>query len=916
MAPQRARSCESTYHEPGDTEVDGRVDAIAVVFGVGIPATESHASRVSDISFSRESLALQAALADRYTFERELGAGGMATVFLVRDVKHDRHVALKVLRPELAAVIGAERFLQEIKTTASLQHPHILGLIDSGENAHQLWYAMPFVDGESLRDRITREKQLPVGEAVRLVVEVAGALDYAHRRGVIHRDIKPENILLQDGRALVADFGIALAASKAGGSRMTETGMSLGTPQYMSPEQAMGEREITARSDVYALGCVLYALLIGEPPFTGPTPQAIVARVMTGEPAPLTAARKTIPPHVEAAVLQALQKLPADRFASAAEFALALGNPSFAPSTAASHSLVRGRPMVAWLPWVFLAAALSFISFEQIRPKAESATEPVYRLNIMLPDSAEWAGDVVSSPVLSPDGRMLVYNGRDSSSARRLYLRVMDKSDPIPIPGSENGSLPFFSSDGRRVAFSLGARIMNVAMAGSAPETVCESGGLARATWLENDTIIFATRTGLMQCASNGQVTTLLKSASGERFDFPHGLPNDRGVLFGMRGEVASRLMVIDPRTRAVKPLDILGSDPRYVATGHVVYVNAEGRLRAVPFDLKSLAVMGEPIAIDEQVRVEIGGANMALSRNGTMIIPGIGSQALVLVDRSGKFERLHAKLGDFGDPQLSPDGRRLAVRLDNNIWLLDRTQGTLTRLTFDSAASRPVWSMDAHRVAYTRQIGRRVDARIINPDGNTKADSLLALPSLEVWEVLFAPNDRSILVRTVGGPGRRDVWLSSLDSISPLKPLLTTAANEVAPALSPDGRWLAYVSDESGRDEVYVRSFPGMAGRYQVSRDGGAEPVWSPRGGELFYRSGPLLLAAEIRAGTSFEVARHTPLFSDGSYVSDGTHAVYDVTPDGSHFVMIKRLQAASYMTVTLNRFANLRDRGAAARR
>ena len=230
---------------------------------------------------------LTAALADRYRIERELGAGGMATVYLAQDLKHDRRVAIKVLRPELAAVIGAERFLREIKTIANLQHPHILGLIDSGEVNGTAYYVMPFVEGESLRDRLTREKQLPIPDAVRLATEVAGALDYAHRHGVIHRDIKPENIMLHDGSALVADFGIALAASNAGGSRMTETGMSLGTPTYMSPEQAMGEREITARSDVYALGCVTYEMLIGDPPFTGSTAQAIVAKVMTADPAPL-----------------------------------------------------------------------------------------------------------------------------------------------------------------------------------------------------------------------------------------------------------------------------------------------------------------------------------------------------------------------------------------------------------------------------------------------------------------------------------------------------------------------------------------------------------------------------------------------------------------------------------------------------
>src|SRR5215212_7536307 len=270
---------------------------------------------------------LSSAIADRYRVERELGAGGMATVYLAYDVKHDRKVAVKVLRPELAAVIGADRFLAEIKTTANLQHPHILPLHDSGSVDGFLFYVMPYIEGESLRDRLNREHQLPVSESVRLATEIASALDYAHRHGVVHRDIKPENILLHDGGALVADFGISLAASTAG-NRMTESGMSLGTPHYMSPEQAMGEREITPRSDVYALGCVTYEMLVGEPPFTGPTAQAIVARVMTEEPRGLIIQRKSIPLNVEEAVHTALSKLPADRFGSAAEFATALNDPS------------------------------------------------------------------------------------------------------------------------------------------------------------------------------------------------------------------------------------------------------------------------------------------------------------------------------------------------------------------------------------------------------------------------------------------------------------------------------------------------------------------------------------------------------------------------------------------------------------
>src|SRR5580765_505105 len=287
---------------------------------------------------------LQSALADRYRLDREAGAGGMATVYLAEDVRHDRRVALKVLRPELSAVIGAERFLAEIKLTANLQHPHILPLFDSGEADGYLFYVMPFIEGETLRDRLNREKQLPVADAVRITTEVAAALDYAHRHGVVHRDIKPENILLHDGQALVADFGIALAASKASGSRMTDTGMSLGTPHYMSPEQAMGEREITARSDVYALGAVLYEMLTGDPPFTGSTAQAIVARVVTESPRSLTAQRHTIPRNIEAAVMTALEKLPADRFATAAEFAEALRDKSYTSTVSMEAATPRSRP--------------------------------------------------------------------------------------------------------------------------------------------------------------------------------------------------------------------------------------------------------------------------------------------------------------------------------------------------------------------------------------------------------------------------------------------------------------------------------------------------------------------------------------------------------------------------------------------
>ncbi len=287
---------------------------------------------------------LSTALSDRYRLDRELGAGGMATVYLAHDLKHDRDVAIKVLHPDLGAALGGERFLIEIRTTARLQHPHILPLLDSGEADGLLYYVMPLVTGETLRARLERERQLPIADAVRIAREVASALDYAHRQNVIHRDIKPENILLHDGSALVADFGIALAVQSAGGARMTQTGLSLGTPQYMSPEQAMGERTIDARSDLYALGAVTYEMLAGDAPFLGSNVQAIVAKVLSEKPTPLHMLRDTVPEHIEAAVLMALAKLPADRFASAAEFASALAaSPTTGVASGARRAVPDGR---------------------------------------------------------------------------------------------------------------------------------------------------------------------------------------------------------------------------------------------------------------------------------------------------------------------------------------------------------------------------------------------------------------------------------------------------------------------------------------------------------------------------------------------------------------------------------------------
>ncbi|HXI21220.1 MAG TPA: serine/threonine-protein kinase, partial [Gemmatimonadales bacterium] len=331
---------------------------------------------------------LASALADRYGIERQLGQGGMATVYLAADLKHDRQVAIKVLKPELAAVLGAERFVQEIKTTAQLQHPHILPLFDSGSVDGFLYYVMPYIEGETLRTKLDREKQLGIEEAVKITTEIADALDYAHRHGVIHRDIKPENILLHDGRPMVADFGIALAVSAAAGGRMTETGLSLGTPHYMSPEQATADRDITARSDVYSLASVLYEMLTGEPPHMGTSAQQIIMKIVTDVPRPVTELRKSVPPNVAAALARALEKIPADRFDTARAFADALQNPGFTTAgRPAARGVGRGRlpslPVVAGM--VVGAVVLAALGWQVGRRGAD--TGPA-EYDVGLPDTA------------------------------------------------------------------------------------------------------------------------------------------------------------------------------------------------------------------------------------------------------------------------------------------------------------------------------------------------------------------------------------------------------------------------------------------------------------------------------------------------------------------------------------------------
>jgi eukaryotic-like serine/threonine-protein kinase len=858
---------------------------------------------------------LSTALADRYRIERELGQGGMATVYLAEDLKHGRKVAIKVLRPELAAVIGAERFLREIKTIATLQHPHILGLIDSGEVQGTAYYVMPYVEGESLRDRLNREMQLPVTDAVRIASEVASALDYAHRHGVIHRDIKPENIMLHDGQALVADFGIALAASKAGGGRMTETGMSLGTPTYMSPEQALGEREISSRSDVYALGAMTYEMLVGEPPFTGPTAQAIIARVMTEDPRSLILQRKTIPPGVEAAVLTALQKLPADRFATAAEFATALANP-----TTATMARTGVQPVVVtqvrrgWLTAAASAVLALIAGLVMGGRKGDPGSlgpNDVVRASLSLGDSAAIRAIDNLRLAIAPSGERIVFIGSDGADDQ-LWVREMNEPVAHPLPGTKRSFAPFFSPDGQSIGFfvvaSGGTQLKVIPVAGGVARTLVQDSvaSFGGGDWGDDGQIYFTNSSrGISRVASTGGSVTKVShpdSASGIReHDYPDVLPGSRYALVMLwKGSVASnQIGVIDLATGASTVLTE-GSYARYVAPDFLAIGSSEGRVLVGRFDPRHGRLEGTPVPMlqDAQEEPTNGTVQFAVSETGTLLYQRRSNAGggIAWVDRSGKLTPIDTTMrGVLGSLALSPDGTQIAVTRiesgESQVWVKQLSTGAFSRLSFDvTDADRPVWTPDGKRVAFLATRNERRTPWVRRSDGS---DSLYAAApgGTRVDEIAFDPLGRYTLLRTEGaGLGSRRVLLveNGVDTVP--RVLLQSRYDQFAMTVSPNGRWLAYVSNESGFSEVYVRPFPNVdSARFAISVGGGIEPVWRRDGSELFFRNTRgEMLATSITTGRSFTYGTPRILFSITGVALQEYYRSYDVSPDGKRFLVL----------------------------
>ena len=854
------------------------------------------------------------AIADRYRIERELGAGGMATVYLAEDLKHDRKVAIKVLKPELAAVLGAERFVVEIKTTAALQHPHILPLFDSGTADGFLFYVMPYIQGETIREKLNRETQCGVEEAVRITREVADALDYAHRHGVIHRDIKPENLLLHDGRAMVMDFGIALAVSAAAGGRMTETGLSLGTPHYMSPEQATAEKEISGRSDVYSLASVLYEMLAGQPPHLGGSAQQIIMKIIAEPVALVTTLRKSVPPNVADALAKALEKLPADRFSSASAFADALVNEHFTVATSRRASVAATRKRWGVLIGALAGvAALSFAAAWRMRgaPAAVNPSAPIYRFMVAEPEGFASIG---AAETILPDGSgfsMLV----DGPAGRGVVVQSFDGSPPrfFAAPGAAIGNS--FLPDNSGVltyAFPGGSasQVQIVPFSGAPPRVWTDSlrFGLAvdKAGWLYGAHL---TQGGLTRVDASGKTTEILTkpdTAAGERIHaFPKFVDDGRVLAFTIlhSDDRPVRLGFFDLRRRIVHR-SVEGVSPAMLPNGYLVYGTDAGVLMAGRVDLTTLDFASAPTPVLRGLQI----SGTSISTSGSLLYRPKGDSRWSL-RRSG---------ADSDDTGFSADGERVSAlrfRPDGralltlegarSLWVRSR-DGASRQLIVPARTHRIAgWSADGARLLYVEYNGR------LTPTSTSTTHGTLAFLSAD------GTGSPEPVGRGTGNIVREADWghggiaYTNMDGMlwwladgqeKPIKVAETQRGTGsgafTMPAVSPDGKFIAY--RDSGSTLV-VKAIPPATGSWIVGL--GTNPRWT-RDGKYLYFGQPIppyqttavpVMRVPVTLGAAFsngkaEVASAPPATAAQQW---------DLGPDNSVYWVTQRRRTQSLLVV-----------------
>jgi eukaryotic-like serine/threonine-protein kinase len=894
-----------------------------------------------------------------YEIVAPLGAGGMGEVYRARDTRLDRIVAIKVLpthladKPELR-----ERFEREARTIASLNHPHICTLYDIGHQDGTDFLVMEYLEGETLAEQLAKGA-LPLEQVLRYAIEMADALDKAHRKGVTHRDLKPGNIMLTKSGTKLLDFGLAKLKQEATPANvtlskvptedaLTAQGTILGTLQYMAPEQLEG-KEADARTDIFAFGAVVYEIATGKRAFEGKSQASLIAAILEREPPAMSSLQPMTPPALDRVVKKCLAKEREKRWQDASDLCdelkwIAEGGSqvTLAPIAAAKGIRALGRrALILSLGALLLVGVIASLATWNLKPSPPSQPRPVSRFAITLSPGQQLAGlDSGPAVALSPDGTRLAYVARQGGT-QQLYLRAMDSLDAKPIPGTEGAINPFFSPDDQWVGFFAGGKLKKVSVSGGAALSLANAALPVGASWGSQGMIAFApTNVSLLQQVpdAGGAPQLLTRFEKGDvSHRWPEFLPGGKAVLFadGNNGAnfINSQVAVQSVGTGERRNLVQGGMNPRYAPSGHLLYVQG-GSLIAMPFDPQRLMATGAAVPVVEGVLQSpvSGAAQYSMSAMGSLVYIQGGTQSsqrkLVWVSRNGAEQPLAAPAHAYFLPRLSPDGRRVAVSIQEQeaqVWLYDLSRETLTRLTFEGSVNQnSIWTRDGKRIAFLSNKEGPLNIFWQLADGSGGLERLTTSEYTQVPDS-WSPDGQLLAFMEVNPNTGRDIWVLRMgDSgqvpsagsgqVRKAQPFLRTEFNEAVPRFSPDGRRLAYVSDESGRFEIYVQPYPGPGGKWQISTDGGTEPVWNPNGRELFYRNGSKMMAVEITTQPGFSAGKPRILFEGRYEPAPVPVANYDVSPDGQRFLMLKpsyQAEAApTQINVVLNWFEELKQK------
>jgi Tol biopolymer transport system component len=893
-----------------------------------------------------------------YEIISPLGAGGMGEVYRGRDTRLERTVAIKILPTHLSANTEAkDRFDREARSISALSHPNICHLYDVGVQDGTSYLVMEYLEGETLSDRL-RRGPLPLEQFLKIGIEICEGLEKAHRSGVIHRDLKPGNIMLTKTGAKLMDFGLAKAVpasavasssltasfkSSAGSPPLTAQGTVVGTFQYMSPEQLEGS-EAETRSDIFSLGTVLYEMITGRRAFEGKSALSVASAILEKEPAPITTIKPMTPPALDHTIRRCLAKDPEERWQTARDLGLELKWIAEAGSAGAAVPVVARSRSGGRLAWgaagVLVLAAIGFALSFLLRTPTPQQT---IRITGEIGADAKLYNDSGPSVLLSPDGARLAFVASGPDQKRHIYVRSLDWLQATPLSGTDNAQMPFFSPDGQWLGFFADGKMKKIAVQGGAAITLCDALSGRGGSWSEDGSIVFTPdlRSALSKVSSAGgtpQPLTDLDQKAGEVTErWPQFLPGGEAVMFtsathGGNYEDADIVLysMSSGRRKVVQHGGYFG---RYLPTGHVVYMH-DGTLFVAPFDLKRVEVTGSPIPLLDGITASPGDASAQFSfaENGTLVfVPGRSGFQLASVywlDRQGKFTPLREVPANYYTPAFSPDGKRLALAINDgktsDIWVYDLSRDTLTRLTFAGNNLSPIWTPDGQRITYvhaekvgagdlywTRADGTGSPLRLTETNNRKFPSSWHPGGKLLSFDQATSGNTGSIYSTfTIGIEGNeKQGWHPG-----EIKPFLTSSFTEWESSFSPDGRWLAYDSNETGDYEVYVRPFPGPGGKWQISTGGGRYPKWSRTSKELFFRTldSKIMATPYTVTGESFSPGK-PQLWSSGQFTERLGSVNFDLHPDGKRFAVLKvpatsETSPANRVTFIFNFFDELR--------